>query len=129
MQLVRLGSGFAKSCTTEFVGIEELAAFKVREGEVGEIELVNRPFRRVRFDLIRRNAAAKECELKAEWPAAGRREMPGVIPPFRAKPFVGAVILREAIMITGRGDGERLAAVICGNRLAAEREQHERGDP
>lgn len=103
MQPVRLRAGLSETFATEFIGKKESVAVEVGEGEVGQIELLNRPLRGLSPDLFRWNASPEKGELKSELPASGSREMAGVIPPFSTKPFVGAMVFRKFIPVARLG--------------------------
>ena len=125
MQPVGLRAGLSETFATEFVGKKESIAFEVGEGEVGQIELLNRPLRGVSPDLFRWNASPEKGELKSKLPASGGREMAGVIPPFGTKPFVGAMVFRKCLPVTGLGGVKGRSLVVRCHRVQGAGQKHD----
>src|SRR6185295_11238186 len=85
-------AGQAESAAPEALESEEASAFRVREREVGHVDVARRPARRP-VRRLRSESVAEEGQLEAEAASRGRREVPGRVPPLGAELGMRPVVL------------------------------------
>src|SRR5206468_1076401 len=95
-----LGASLAKAGAARFFGVSEPPFVQVRQSEVGQVEMPDRPARGVRSGLLLGKAPSEKCQLVAETSAAFRREVAGVVPPLSTELVMGSVVLREALGVS-----------------------------
>src|SRR5436853_604671 len=96
-----LGASLAEAGPARFFSIPEPPFVQVRQSEVGQVEMADRPARGVRSGLLLGKAPSEKCQLIAETSAAFRREVAGVIPPLSTELVMGSVIVWEANGVSG----------------------------
>ncbi len=112
MEAIGIRTGLAQTGPADFFRIMKTALAEIAHGEMGQVELGDGPLRREGSYLLLRHAPAEEGELIAERAAVFCRELPRVVPPFRAKGFMRSVIAWKGIAVAFRGDGEFLCPVV-----------------
>jgi len=96
-------AGLAVGAAGDFLGEMEAAGGDVRDGEVGEFEIVHEEAGGA-GGRVEQDALAEPSDLVAEFPAIGGVEGAGEVPPFRLESGMGAVVAGELIMPAGKGD-------------------------
>src|SRR5215475_2455570 len=103
MEPIRLGTGFTQARSADLFSIMELCPAQVADRKVRKVQLSDGPLRWESFDLLARDAAAKEGQLVAERAPVLGREVACVVPPFGSKVVVGAMIARELVLVARGG--------------------------
>ena len=98
-QVTGFRAGLAETGAADSLGIPKPGLAMIRQGEMGEVQMSDRPAGRIRSGARLLDAPAEERQLISEPATVLRREMAGVVPPFGPELIVSTVVVREAIRV------------------------------
>src|SRR2546426_12665344 len=96
-QVAGFRTGLAETGAPDSLGIPKLGLAMIRQGEMGEVQMSDRPAGRIRSGARLLDAPAEARQLIAEPATVLRGEMAGVVQPFGPELIVSTVVRREAI--------------------------------
>src|SRR6476469_1310245 len=99
MQPIGIGPRLFNAGAADLFGITKPLGVVLGNSGMGQVEVPDRPSRRIAVDVGIVRRLSEKGQLVAEGPSVFRDKMAGVVPPFRTKFIVRSMIARKMELI------------------------------